>query len=152
MSILKLSQLSANVNKESLHTLRFHLLERYDASHYNILTTAHIRPATLPNLGRTIGPTPPEEVADAEEEAVERAAVESSVEDAELLIPDELGDPLGVEEAEELDPEPGNVELTLTMLPIDPLVAVSIADIDAGIGLGLGVGLDIGIVVATENE
>jgi hypothetical protein len=117
-----------------------------------MLTTAKQRPATLPNLGRTIGLTPPEEVEDAEEEAVERAAVESSVDDAELLIPDELGDPLRVEEAEELDPEPGNVELTLTMLPIDPLVAVSIADIDADIGLGLGRGLDIGIVVATENE
>jgi len=63
-------------------------------SHYNKVTNANRRPPTQPNPGRTTGATPPEEIADVDEEVSERVAVEAPVEDAGFLSSDELEDPL----------------------------------------------------------
>jgi hypothetical protein len=57
-----------------------------------MLTTASKRQAARPYSGRTTTATPPDELEGAEEEAIERPAVESLVEDDEFLIPDELED------------------------------------------------------------
>lgn len=117
-----------------------------------MLTTANNRPATQPDTGRIVGATPAEEL-DAVEEATERVAVASSVEDAELLNPDE---PLQLKETA----EPEGAELALTIPLIDPLVARSLADIDVvkvfelatGTGVAIETELDTGIVVAIEKE
>jgi len=107
-----------------------------------MLTTANKRPPTQPIPGIAAGATPPEELEEAEEEVVERVAVESPVDDAEVLRPDELEDLLLVTEAAKLDSEPEGAELALTMLLIDPLVAILLADMD----------VDTSIVVAMEIE
>ena len=109
------------------------------------------------------GATPPEELEDVEAEAteggfVERVAVESPVEDAEVLMPDELEDP--VKDAAELDSEPGGAELVLTVPLVNPLVTRVLADVyviitlelAAGIGVAIGIELDTGIIVAIDTE
>ena len=107
--------------------------------------------------GIATGATPPEELEDAEEEVVERVAVESPVEDAEVLMPDELENLLPVKEATELESE--GAELALTMLLIDPLVAKLDADnvdtrleLDTNIGVAIEIELDTCTVVAMEIE
>ena len=139
-------------------------MDNYKAKHYNILATANNRPAIQPNSGRTTGATPTEELEDGEEEATERVAVDSTVEGAEFLEADELKDPLPDKEAEELDPEPEEAGLALTMPLVNPLVNPLVtrvlADIDVvialelatGVGVAIETELDTGIVVATETE
>jgi len=103
------------------------------------------------------GATPPEELEEVEEEVVERVAVESPVEDAEVLMPDELEDLLPVKEAAELESE--GAELAPMMLLIDPLVAKLDADnvntrleLDTDIGVPIEIELDTCTVVAMEIE
>lgn len=117
-----------------------------------MLIIANTIPATQPMSGIAAGAIPPEDLEDAEEEAVERIAVESPVEDAEVTTPDELGDPLPVKEAVEVDPELDGAELALTMLFIDPLVAELPAEIDVVRAFELATGIGVATEVELETE
>jgi hypothetical protein len=130
--------------KNAIILVRLQLLERHGESHYNMLTTASKRPTTRPNLGRATGATPPEELEDTDEEVVEPLAVKELVEDVECLILDELDDSSRVEETAELDSEPEDVELALTIPSVVPVVVKLLVVI--------GVALGTAIVVATEDE
>ncbi|KAH0289555.1 hypothetical protein M436DRAFT_67018 [Aureobasidium namibiae CBS 147.97] len=110
-----------------------------------MLTTANRRPPTQPIPGIAAGATPPGELEEAEEDVVERVAVESPVEDAEVLMSDELEDLLPVKEAAE--PESEGAELALTMLLVDPLVAKLDAD---NVDTRFELDTDIGVAIKTE--
>lgn len=119
-----------------------------------MLTTATKRPPTQAIPGTAVEATPPEdleadeaEVTD-EGEVVKRVAVKSPVDDAEVLMSDKLEDPLLVTEAAKLDSEPEEAELALTMLLIDRLVAILLADMDVDTGREL----ETAFVVAMEIE
>jgi len=114
-----------------------------------MLATANKRAPTQPIPGIAAGATPPDEFEDDEaevtdeEEVVKRVAVESPVDDAEALMPDELEDPLPVKEAAE---EPEGVEFALKLPFIDPLVAKLDADnVDTRLKPDTGIGVAIEI-------
>ncbi|CAD0084476.1 unnamed protein product, partial [Aureobasidium vineae] len=92
------------------------------ARHYSILTRPNKTPARPPKAGSATAVAPAEDVDEADGEAIERVAVESPVEADEPLVLNELEDLSILEEVAELDAEPEEVALALTIPSISPVV------------------------------
>ncbi|KAH0369065.1 hypothetical protein KCU65_g3609, partial [Aureobasidium melanogenum] len=103
-----------------------------------------------PNAGNATTAAPLEPLEETEEEADEeaevRATAEAIFEEAEFLLPDELIDSLVVEEIGNLDAEPEEVKLALTVPPINPVAGSSLADANVELER------NVEAVVATDTE
>ncbi|KAG9850928.1 hypothetical protein KCU77_g7274, partial [Aureobasidium melanogenum] len=109
--------------------------------------------ARRPNAGSATTAAPMEALEKADEEADVRVAVEAAFEETKFLVPGELIDSLVVEGIEKLvegieklDAEPEELELALTVAPIDPVAGTSLADANVELER------DVEAVVATDTE